>query len=291
MLQHERMLTKAKKQEAQGVTAKKRLEREMGVQKVAYKRLTEEVVALMGQMKQMGAMVKKVVSSCPKLDMTNKTLLTKALACANVRGYQNQGTNKSCGKNKAALVQQRVFQKKKILSRAIEVFVRQQTVQDLADDVLRKRDQLILEQKELLSERKCMLIEYMDERIDAITLELNRLEQQLKLAQVVEEEEDWSDTLDHIQDDPYESALSLIRTLENEEARSISELLLEDLIQLRKAGQSLSLSLKPTQSMLQSLQDALVQSRRVASAREMDPILMRVLKNSIQIQHGLLLPA
>ncbi|KAI9255981.1 P-loop containing nucleoside triphosphate hydrolase protein [Sporodiniella umbellata] len=304
-LAHERILAKAKKGEAQGVATKKRLEREIEAHKTAYRRLTEEVVSCMGQIKQMAAMVKQVVTTCPKLDMTNRTLLTKALACANVRGYPNPTTPKLNGKQNAASLQQGVVQKKKILSRAIEVFVQQQTKSTMIEEVLRKRDQLNQEQKELLSERKTMLVkvhrketftfeelsetQYMDERIDAITLELNRLEQELNLLQ--SGSEDWSETLDHIQDDPYETALSLVRTLESEEAKSISELLLEDLIQLKKLGQSNAVSLPSTQAMLQSLQDALVQARRVVASREMDPILMRVLKNSIQIQHGLLLPA
>lgn len=129
MLDYEKALGKAKKQEAQSVTTKKRLEREIGVQKVAYKRLTEEMVGLMGQMKQVAAIVKKLASTNPKLDMTGKALLAKALTCANVRGYHAKPSTskKTSGKLKAATLQQRVFHKKKIINRYTNIEIYQET--------------------------------------------------------------------------------------------------------------------------------------------------------------------
>ncbi|KAG1464682.1 hypothetical protein G6F55_001625 [Rhizopus delemar] len=307
MLDYEKALGKAKKQEAQSVTTKKRLEREIGVQKVAYKRLTEEMVGLMGQMKQVAAIVKKLASINPKLDMTGKALLAKALTCANVRGYHAKPSTskKTSGKLKAATLQQRVFHKKKIINSAIAVFVKDQAMHTAIEDIARKRHSLVLEQKELLAERKLVLTEahkkdtfnfkelsetqYMDERIDTITLELSLLDHQLQLIQRAKEDDSWTDDMDN-REDAYETALSLIRTLEYEEARLISELFMEELIQLKKTCQFDTLSTQPMGSMLQSLQAALVQIRRIASSRELDPILMRILNNSIQIQHGLLLP-
>ncbi|KAG0760116.1 hypothetical protein G6F57_011171 [Rhizopus arrhizus] len=307
MLEYEKALGKAKKQEAQSVTTKKRLEREIGVQKVAYKRLTEEMVGLMGQMKQVAAIVKKLASTNPKLDMTGKALLAKALTCANVRGYHAKPSTskKTSGKLKAATLQQRVFHKKKIINSAIAVFVKDQAMHTATEDIARKRNSLVLEQKELLAERKLVLTEahkkdtfsfkelsetqYMDERIDTITLELSLLDHQLQLIQRAKENDSWTDDMDN-REDAYETALSLIRTLEYEEARLISELFMEELIQLKKTCQFDTLSTQPMGSMLQSLQAAVVQVRRITSSRELDPILMRILNNSIQIQHGLLLP-
>lgn len=120
-MEHEKVLSKLKKQEAQLVTTKKRLEREIGVQKIACKRLTEEIVALLGQMKQITGILRKAMT-CAPLAMTTKALLAKALACANVRGYHhiklNTSTKKST-KTKAATLQQHVFNKKKLIVRYI----------------------------------------------------------------------------------------------------------------------------------------------------------------------------
>lgn len=143
--------------------------------------------------------------------------------------------------------------------------------------------------KDTFSFKELSETQYMDERIDTITLELSLLDHQLQLIQRAKENDSWTDDMDN-REDAYETALSLIRTLEYEEARLISELFMEELIQLKKTCQFDTLSTQPMGSMLQSLQAAVVQVRRITSSRELDPILMRILNNSIQIQHGLLLP-
>ncbi|ORE12048.1 hypothetical protein BCV72DRAFT_1047 [Rhizopus microsporus var. microsporus] len=310
-MEHEKVLSKLKKQEAQLVATKKRLEREIGVQKIACKRLTEEIVALLGQMKQITGILRKVMT-CAPLAMTTKTLLAKALACANVRGYHhiksNTSTKKST-KTKAATLQQHVFNKKKLIVRAISAFVKGQVTNQLVADLLEKSESLKAEQRELLSERELVLIDshekdtftndelsepqYMDERIDAITLQLNLVRQQLESIQDIKQtnaDEEWTNEADHGQTNAYETALSIIRSLEYEEARLISELLMEDMIQLQKDSYLNRTLTQPALSMLQWLYDGLTQLRRATSIGELDPILVRTLKNSIRIEHGLLLP-
>ncbi|CEG67610.1 Putative Kinesin-domain-containing protein [Rhizopus microsporus] len=310
-LEHEKALSKLKKQEAQLVATKKRLEREIGVQKIACKRLTEEIVALLGQMKQITGILRKVMT-CAPLAMTTKTLLAKALACANVRGYHhiksNASTKKST-KTKAATLQQHVFNKKKLIVRAISAFVKGQMTNQLVADLLEKSESLEAEQRELLSERELVLIDshkkdtftndelfepqYMDERIDAITLQLNLIRQQLESIQDIKQtnaDEEWTSEANHDQTKAYETALSVIRSLEYEEARLVSELLMEDMIQLQKDSYLNRILTQPALSMLQWLHDGLTQLRRATSIGELDPILVRTLKNSIRIEHGLLLP-
>lgn len=135
--------------------------------------------------------------------------------------------------------------------------------------------------------------QYMDERIDTITLQLNLIRQQLESIQDIKQtnaDEEWASEADHGQTKAYETALSVIRSLEYEEARLISELLMEDMIQLQKDSYLNCTLTQPALSMLQWLYDGLSQLRRATSIGELDPILVRTLKNSIRIEHGLLLP-
>lgn len=124
-MESERELAKMKRQETALVSAKKRTERELGQQKAASKRSTEEIVALGGQMKQIAAIIKKVMSNSEKKKtnnnsaMTDKNLLAKAAACANVRGYlvKQSAIRKSGGKFKVTTLQQHVYQKKRLIHR------------------------------------------------------------------------------------------------------------------------------------------------------------------------------
>lgn len=147
---------------------------------------------------------------------------------------------------------------------------------------------------ELLAERELVLQEeneknahidrsepqYMDERIDLITVKLDTLNQQIKrLALEKNEAEDdndnWMDVVDKelnigILDNTdsqvaYEIALSLIRSLEPEEARLISESLMEDIIQLKTDQHYSNTSIKHLGSMLNSLQLGLVKMRRAGN--------------------------
>lgn len=116
--ENEREVAKLKRQEAQHVSHKKRLERELSQQKLAHKRSTEEIVALGAQMKQIAVILKKA-SQQQKPNTINKNLLAKAIACANVRGYlTKQSSFKKVGGNfKVASLQQHVHQKKKMIHR------------------------------------------------------------------------------------------------------------------------------------------------------------------------------
>jgi DNA repair exonuclease SbcCD ATPase subunit len=123
--ENEKELSKSKRQEAQLVSVKKRLERELMQQKVASKRATEEIVALGGQMKQIAALIKKVMGSSKTGGLAatdSRNLLAKAAACANVRGYlvkQSSATKKVGGKFKVTTLQQHVYQKKRLIHRLV----------------------------------------------------------------------------------------------------------------------------------------------------------------------------
>jgi chromosome segregation ATPase len=123
LMEHGRELTKVRRQEAQLVSTKKRLERELLMQKSASKRATEEIVALSGQMKQIAAIIKKVMSNngkkMPNSAVTDRNLLAKAAACASVRGYlvKQNAIKKTGGKFKVTSLQQHVYQKKRLIHR------------------------------------------------------------------------------------------------------------------------------------------------------------------------------
>ena len=142
----ERELLKMKRQENQLVTGKKRLERELLQQKLVSKRATEEIVALSGQMKQVGAIIKKVMMNMTSKIRTNnaitdKNLLAKAAACANVRGYlvkQSALKRSGAGKFKVSSLQQHVFQKKRLIHRAITLHVNGQSTNRIEEELIQK---------------------------------------------------------------------------------------------------------------------------------------------------------
>ncbi|GAA5807233.1 hypothetical protein MFLAVUS_000589 [Mucor flavus] len=342
-MESERELAKMKRQETALVSAKKRTERELGQQKAASKRSTEEIVALGGQMKQIAAIIKKVMSNSEKKKtnnnsaMTDKNLLAKAAACANVRGYlvKQSAIRKSGGKFKVTTLQQHVYQKKRLIHRAISLYVRGQSTNKVGEELVQKRDRLIQEQKELLIERQLVIEEenkqnisinvtdpqYMDERIDLITVEIDTLNQQIILLSAEknitdDNDDNWMDVVDKelqigILDNTdsqvaYEIAISLIRSLEPEEARLVSESLMEDIVQLKTEQQYNTTSIKHLTSMLNSLQTGLVQMRRVGNIQQdfntnpnyltipinspLDSLFIKVLQSPVDIQHGLVLP-
>ncbi|KAI8883549.1 hypothetical protein K501DRAFT_314140 [Backusella circina FSU 941] len=303
---YDKEISKMKRQELQLLTSKKKAEREAGVQRNAYKRAAEEIVAISAQMKQIATILKKVmVYSNRKKNSTSNhvtyhNLLAKAAACANIRGYL---INKSMTKKpptagtvklKAATLQQHVFQKKKMIHKAIYLY-----------------------QQELLSERKIVLEEegnsemdlstpqYMDERIDLITLHLDTLNKQI--TQLTEKEvensddSEWTDIINNKGKDiqlgisnitdsqvAYEIALSVIRSLEPEEARFIAESFLEDIIHLKSEYQYHSLLLRHLNSTIQSFQTGLVQMRRLIS--HLDSSFIKMLNCPVYLEHGLILP-
>lgn len=121
-MENEKEIAKCKRQEAQLVSVKKRLERELSLNKAASKRATEEIVALGGQMKQIAAILKKVMSNKKGgIVVTDRNLLAKAAACANVRGYlvKQSAVKKVGGKFKVTTLQQHVYQKKRLIHRLV----------------------------------------------------------------------------------------------------------------------------------------------------------------------------
>lgn len=169
--------------------------------------------------------------------------------------------------------------------------------------------------------------QYMDERIDLITLQVDTLDQQINniMSQQkhdLEDDDHWMDvidrelqigTLDNTDSQvAYEIALSLIRSLEPEEARFVSEALMEDIILLKTDQQTSMGSLRHLNAMLYSMQTGLVQMRRAGVcnsslsgdnlhkkslsksflniASPLDCVFMKVLQNSVDIRCGLVLP-
>lgn len=161
--------------------------------------------------------------------------------------------------------------------------------------------------------------QYMDERIDLITVQVDTLNQQiLRLSDdkstCGNKDDNWMDVVDKelqigMLDDTdsqvaYEIALSLIRSLEPEEARLVSESLMEDIVQLKTDQQHSTTSIKHLGSMLSSLQTGLVQMRRVGHDQQhanmdyfsrsansaLDSLFLKVLQSPVDIQCGLVLP-
>ncbi|KAI7849860.1 hypothetical protein BDC45DRAFT_546816 [Circinella umbellata] len=292
---YERELTKLKRSEQQAVSARKRMERDLILHKTTAKRAAEEMVMLSGQMKQVALLLKKVLS-CGKMD---RQVLTKAMACASVRGcIVRQSLNKR-GSFKLASLQQRVFQKKRLIHRALALHIK--SCHKDMQELIQKRDRLECEQKELLQERELVLDgndptepQYMDDRIDTITLELDYLNYQISQLQ---QSPEWSDVVDkELQIDladpetnsqvAYQVALSLVRSLEPDEARLVSEALMDEIIELRKL-QSTSVIARSSDKVVQKVQQALVTMRRNPS----DIVLVKALQSPVHISNGLLLPS
>lgn len=186
--------------------------------------------------------------------------------------------------------------------------------------------------------------QYMDERIDLITLQVATLNQQI--SHVLEQkksdddldEKNWMDIVDkdfqidlfdHTTDSQvaYEIALSLIRSMQPEEARLVSESLLEDIILLKTDQLTNSTLVSHLNNTLYSLQYGLVQMRRAVidtppkstllpsnhskrattittttkvsvsneiktsgSSTPLDSVFMKVLQSPVDIRYGLVLP-
>jgi hypothetical protein len=165
--------------------------------------------------------------------------------------------------------------------------------------------------------------QYMDERIDLITLQVDTLNQQINSMLLqqkydLEDDDHWMDVIDRelqigILDNTdsqvaYEIALSLIRSLEPEEARLVSEALMEDIILLKTDQQTSTSSLRHLNAMLYSMQTGLVQMRRAGVCNSsgdrrkslpqsfmkgispLDCVFMKVLQSPVDIRCGLVLP-
>ena len=198
-----------------------------------------------------------------------------------------------------ASLQQRVFQKKRLIHRALALHIK--SCHKDMQELIQKRDRLECEQKELLQERELVLDgndptepQYMDDRIDTITLELDYLNYQISQLQ---QSPEWSDVVDkELQIDladpetnsqvAYQVALSLVRSLEPDEARLVSEALMDEIIELRKL-QSISVIARSSDKVVQKVQQALVTMRREPS----DIVLVKALQGPVHISNGLLLPS
>ncbi|KAG0166602.1 hypothetical protein DFQ28_007272 [Apophysomyces sp. BC1034] len=300
---YEREIQKYRRQETQQSAARKRAEREIMMQKAAAKRSSEDIVALSSQMKQVVTILKKMLQKNCKID---RNLLAKAVACASVRGYlvkQNRSTVKP------ASVQQRVFQKKKIIHRAISIHVKGLVPNKEIEECIQKRDRLLREQQELLSERRLVLQDeavadpsvpqYMDERIDTITAQIGALDYQIEcLQQPHVNNDEWTDV--ESKDFPindtqvaYEIALSMIRSLEPEEIRVVSEVLMEDIVRLQFQNHIQTIFAQHMTATVQSLQSGMIQMRRLGRSHDaisFDTLFGQYIQGSVKMMHGLVLP-
>ncbi|CDH60804.1 kinesin family member 21 [Lichtheimia corymbifera JMRC:FSU:9682] len=278
---YERELKRAKRAETQAINARKRTERDAMQHKQAAKRAAEEVGQLSSQMKQVALMLKKSLAQ-KRID---RQVLTKAMACASVRGYV---VRQSLGRFKSAPLQQRVYQKKRLIQRAIAVHA---SKSNAAVDELHAREQRLLdEQRELLAERELVLAEgddaYMDDRITAITLELDLI--RLQLANI--EQHHSKDADDPELDSPelaYQVALSIIRSLEPDEARVVAEALMEQVLELRQLQTSQVMS-RCADAVVLKLHQAVIDMRHSPS----DHVLLKAIQSTPvnAIQQGPIVP-
>ncbi|KAI7871656.1 hypothetical protein BDF14DRAFT_1763244 [Spinellus fusiger] len=321
---NEREIQQLKRQEAQSLVLRKRSEREMQQQKSALKRAAEEMGSLNEQMKKVAILLKKTISQ----ESVDRTLLAKAVACANIRGYivkQNMKREMKVVDNlKSESLQQRMHKKKKLVYKAIAMYVQHQIPIAMITDLSQKRDRLLAEQQELLLERKLVIEEcsildvdshlsgpqYMDERIDTITIEVDYLNQQieqLKKSDLAPEQEGIHGQTDppmqaEQETDPqvaYEIALSLIRTLVPEEIILLSEALVQDMAQLQCEKRTQQVLLKQSNTSMRVLQSAMIQMRRANFLADIHPesphceavnmVYCQSHSNPVYVHHGLVL--
>ncbi|KAI9315272.1 P-loop containing nucleoside triphosphate hydrolase protein [Dichotomocladium elegans] len=272
---YEREIQKLKKAEASASAAKKRVEREAAAHKASSKRATEEMAQLSAQMKQVALMLKKTLAQ-KRID---RQVVAKAMACASVRGYV---VRQSLGRFRSAPLQTRVFQKKQLIWRAMAAHASQSAIVEA--EIASRRERLLSEQRELLAERERVLGEgdesYMDDRITAITLEVDMLTQlrvALKNAHPEDQELDSPELA-------YQVALSIIRSLEHDESRVVAEALMDQLIDLKKL-QACDIVSRSMESTLQKVYQGLMDMRNAPS----DQILVKLMHGQAQIlQPGLI---
>ncbi|KAI8888034.1 hypothetical protein K501DRAFT_241107 [Backusella circina FSU 941] len=315
--EYDKVILNMKRQETQLKTVNKRLDRDLCIQKMVSARATEQVVLLNSQMKKIAVIMKKVMHA-KKKDQDDDVLLTKVASYANTIHPQKQQQRKpssmSGGEKKS------IHEKKKLINEAVALYVQRTATDKAVKELYQKSDRLIQEQQELLSERQSVLEEeaksciydidpstsqYMDERIDFITVDLDSIQQ--LITELTHDKK--KKKQDGEADMALEIAQTAVRSLtSSEEATWMAELLLSDFIQLKKDEYIKSISLKTFQSIQQSLQSSLVQMRRFsdqyhqdASIHHASEVLHRVgallnslfgnaLKTPVHIQSGLVLP-
>ncbi|CAO3592559.1 unnamed protein product [Absidia cylindrospora] len=335
--QHEREVEKGRRLEKQTAQTKKKMERDLAQARSSSKKLGDENQALQVQLKHLSLLAKRSSSGGQhqQQDQQQQSQLngggggglplskigggshlpTPPTSTVHQRSYHNGKRAPKKDTVKFIPLQQRVIERKRLILRAISAYAKSQTPTNKINELYEKRDRLLMEQQELLKERELVIQEattpdlniqdissspqYMDERIDAITPEIDLLNyciQQLegssstcltKQRQQQQQtdtssgkiDDDWVDVVDqdtHIVttdntaksgESGYDIALSLVRTLEMEEPRLVCEALVDDLIQLKQDQYTSHLLTGHLTTTLTRHQEALIRMRRTAHER------------------------
>ncbi|CAO3625239.1 unnamed protein product [Cunninghamella echinulata] len=290
--QVERQLTKLERQEIKANQLKKRIEQELHSQKQINKHAKEDIVHLGSQLSSVAMLIQKVLQSnhpthqqqqfkkksttpAPSskvLSSEDCSLLVKAIACARVRGHlaiqkHVMGSSLRRKNMKVATLQKRLSQKKQLIQKAIDLYVRASISMQLYEQLIQKRDHLQIEQQSLLTEYD-MLVNESDEelqqtvekRINQVAKEYNQICNQLQQIQLNKKQQqppspttptvtnleinnNDEDDDDHawIDDAPfwnsedteiaYENLLTLLRTLEPDETRYVLEIMIHQVVQ------------------------------------------------------------
>ncbi|KAI8339192.1 P-loop containing nucleoside triphosphate hydrolase protein [Chlamydoabsidia padenii] len=349
--QHEREIEKTRRLEKQVTQTKKKMDRDLGQARSANKKLVEEIQSLQMQLKHMALVAKRSSAGGQQVNggptkLGNGSLLpvppTSNLHYRSLH-QGKQGYKKA--NIKFVSLQQRVIEHKRLILRAINAHAKSQVPVKKINELYEKRDRLVQEQEELLKERELVIQEqkndsglssgsedissspqYMDERIDAITPEIDLLNyciQQLERSSASGEgqriqqqqqindsagkiEEDWVDVVDqdtHIDTTDctnevgksgYDIALSLVRTLDMEEPRLVCEALVDDLIQLTQEQHINHLLTGHLTATLVRHQEALIRMRRtahqIAATDVIDGYYQHAFHGPTRVWNGLVLP-
>lgn len=320
---YEKEIQKLKRNETKANTMRGRLERDVAMHKANAKRAAEQHTQAAAQLKQVASLLRKVLQHNPSA----APMLAKAIACASVAGgapatsTAMRRRSSSNGGKPLAPVHQRVAHKHQLLRRAIALHAQKYGHDDLLTDLKKQRERLASEQKELLAERAIVLEDersrlgpdatldasvpqYMDDRIDTITARLDYLLHQIAFLETHKSEDTWVDenpTFLPLQPGEdalvaYEIARSLLRSLDPEEAKLTSEILLEDIIQLKRQNATHSARERHMEATLHKLQDHLVLMRRqgllwLDTDHGLDHLFSRAMQGPVHIHQGLALPA
>ncbi|ORZ20427.1 P-loop containing nucleoside triphosphate hydrolase protein [Absidia repens] len=361
--QHEREMEKGRRLEKQTAQTKKKMERDLAQARTSSKKLSEENQALQVQLKHMSLLAKRSSSGGQHQQQDQQQqqqnqlhggglplskigggshLPTPPTSTIHQRTYHNGKRGPKKDTVKFIPLQQRVIERKRLILRAITAYAKSQAPTSKINELYEKRDRLLMEQQELLKERELVIQEattpdlnipdissspqYMDERIDAITPEIDllnyciqqleglsstcltkqRQQQQQTDSSSGKIDDDWVDVVDqdtHIVttgntaksgESGYDIALSLVRTLEMEEPRLVCEALVDDLIQLKQDQYTSHLLTGHLTATLTRHQEALIRMRRTAHERPtttMDGYYQHAFHGPIRVWNGLVLLA
>ncbi|KAI8391125.1 uncharacterized protein BYT42DRAFT_555709 [Radiomyces spectabilis] len=290
---HERELQRLRQSETKTMNARKRHERELAHHKQAAKRASEESMNLNTQLKQVALMLKKAMAQ----KQVDRALVAKALSCTAAKGhFTKQNSQRRSNKTEEPKIKQlheRIHDRKNLLRRAIALHTTWQIPVKIIQELEQKCQRLKTEQEELLAERQAVLTEeaqhmdsdvvvnasapqYMDERIDMITAQVDFLKYQLDQlqAQQLEDNDDdsWVEVVDPSTTNQgyneaqaaYEIASFIIQSLEPDEMQAVAKFLLEELVESRAEEQTCRTLLKQVDQSLHRFQQTLVKMRRLA---------------------------